>query len=61
MACTDMLSVLGDEMLPHLDVGGMDRPASSLLAQLLLKVTHKSLRRYISATLWHCSALVFAR
>lgn len=33
-----MLSVLGDEMLPHLDVGGFERPGTSLLAQLLLKV-----------------------
>jgi len=37
LCLADMLHILKDEMIPHLDVGGISKPASSVLCQLLLK------------------------
>lgn len=37
LCLADMLHVLKDEMLPHLDIGGPSKPASSVLCQLFLK------------------------
>jgi hypothetical protein len=38
MAVADLYTAYGDALLPYTDVGGALRPATSLLAQLLLKV-----------------------
>jgi hypothetical protein len=37
MAVADIVEGFGDDILPHLDVGGVGNPAGSLLYQLLLK------------------------
>ena len=37
MAVADIVEAFRDDMLPHLDVGGVGNPGGSLLYQLLLK------------------------
>jgi len=37
MAVADIVEAFGDDVLPHLDVGGVGNPGDSLLYQLLLK------------------------
>lgn len=37
MTTADLIESFRDELLPHLDIGGATKPASSLLSQLLLK------------------------
>ena len=39
MAATDIISTYRDEIVPVLNVGGMEKPANSLLSQLLLKAS----------------------
>lgn len=49
LAAADLLISFGDEMGPLMDVGALERPASSLLHQLLLKASSNEKRFVVDA------------
>ena len=50
MSVADIVQMFGDDVLPHLDMGGAASPSSSILSQLLLKGSSNDKRFVIEET-----------